>query len=134
MHYFAARGLLGLVALTLVALAAMASAAAPPPQGQVLRHIVMYKFRDNLPPAQVDQVVAAFSALPEKIDSILEFERGTNVSAEGKSQGMTHVFVVTFRDQAALEVYLKHPAHLDYVKIVQDKRDKVIVFDYWTAE
>lgn len=103
-------------------------------KGRVLRHMVLYKFKDNLPQAQIDEVVAAFSALPQQIDSILAFERGTNTSSEGKSQGLTHAFVVTFRDQQALDTYLKHPAHLDYVKIVQDKREKVVVFDYWTGE
>lgn len=103
-------------------------------KGRVLRHMVLYKFKDGLPQAQIDEVVAAFSALPQKIDSILAFERGTNTSSEGKSQGLTHAFVVTFRDQQALDTYLKHPAHLDYVKVVQDKREKVVVFDYWTGE
>lgn len=103
-------------------------------KGRVLRHIVLYKFKDNLPQAQISEVVAAFSALPTKIDTILGFERGTNISTEGKSQGLTHAFVVTFRDQQALDTYLKHPAHLEYVKIVQDKREKVVVFDYWTGE
>jgi hypothetical protein len=103
-------------------------------QGRVLRHMVLYKFKDGLPQAQIDEVVAAFSALPQKIDTILDFERGTNTSSEGKSQGLTHAFVVTFRDQQGLDTYLKHPAHLDYVKVVQDKREKVVVFDYWTGE
>jgi len=103
-------------------------------KGRVLRHMVLYQFKDNVSQAQVGEVVAAFSALPNKIDSILGFERGINISTEGKSQGLTHAFVVTFRDQQALDTYLKHPAHLDYVKIVQDKRQQVVVFDYWTAD
>jgi hypothetical protein len=99
--------------------------------GKVLRHVVLYKFKDAISPAQLQEVVDAFSALPKKIDTIIDFERGTNVSPEGKSEGFTHVFVVTFRDEAGRDAYLKHPAHDEYVKVVRDRREKVIVFDYW---
>lgn len=98
---------------------------------QVLRHVVMYKFKEGLSAGQIEEVSAAFSALPGKIDSIIGFEKGTNVSIENKSEGFTHIFVVTFRDEAGRDRYLKHPAHDDYVKVVKDRREKVIVFDYW---
>jgi hypothetical protein len=99
---------------------------------RVLRHVVMYKFKDDLTAGQLREVIAAFSALPEKIDTIIGFEAGTNTSTEGKSDGLTHVFVVTFADEKGRDTYLSHPAHLDYVKLARDKREKVIVFDYWT--
>lgn len=101
---------------------------------KLLRHIVLYKFKDQVTPAQVDEVVSTFAALKGKIDTIIGFEHGTNVSEEGKSEGFTHCFVVTFRSQADLKTYLQHPAHLDYVKVVRDRREKVVVFDYWAAE
>lgn len=101
---------------------------------QVLRHMVLYKFKDGLEPAKVHQVIDAFAGLPEKINTIIGFEHGTNVSKEGKSEGFTHCFVVTFRDEEGLATYLDHPAHQEYVQVVRDKRDKVIVFDYWTTE
>jgi hypothetical protein len=98
---------------------------------KVLRHIVMYKFKDDITPTQLQEVVTAFSGLPAKIDAIVGYEHGTNVSPEGKSEGFTHVFVVTFRDEAGRDVYLKHPAHLAYVQVVRDRREKVVVFDFW---
>ena len=103
-------------------------------QNRLLRHVVLYKFKDDVGRSQVQEVIDAFSALPKKIDAIVAFERGMNVSPEGKSQGFTHCFVVTFRNEASRDAYLKHPAHLAYVNVVKDKREKVIVFDYWTAE
>jgi hypothetical protein len=101
---------------------------------KVLRHIVLYKFKDGLTPAQVQQVVDAFGGLPKKVDTIIDYEAGTNVSAEGKSEGFTHAFVVTFKNEKDLAAYLVHPAHDAYVKVVRDKREKVIVFDYWTEK
>ena len=101
---------------------------------KVLKHLVMYKFRDDVKPADVQQVIDTFAVLPKKIDSIIGFEHGANVSEEGKSDGLTYCFVVTFRDKAGLERYLKHPAHAEYVKVVAPRREKVVVFDYWSAE
>jgi hypothetical protein len=107
--------------------------AADPP-AKVLRHVVMYKFKDSATPGQVQQVIDAFAGLPKKVDTIIGFEHGTNVSKEGKSEGFTHVFVVTFKDEAGLAAYLKHPAHDAYVQVVKDKREKVVVFDYWAEK
>jgi hypothetical protein len=98
---------------------------------KVLRHVVMYKFKDDVPAAKVQEVIDAFAGLPKKVTTIIGFEAGTNVSKEGKSEGFTHVFVVTFKNEADLAAYLMHPAHDDYVKVVKDRREKVIVFDYW---
>ena len=98
---------------------------------KVLRHIVMYKFKDDVTPAQLKEVIDAFAGLPKKIDAIIGFEHGTNVSKEGKSDGFTHVFVVTFKNEADRDAYIAHPAHDAYVKVVRDRREKVIVFDYW---
>ena len=98
---------------------------------KVLRHVVMYKFKDDQTAAQVKEVIDAFAGLPKKVDTIIGFEQGTNVSKEGKSEGFTHVFVVTFKNEADLAAYLVHPAHDAYVKVVRDRREKVIVFDYW---
>ena len=98
---------------------------------KVLRHLVMYKFKDGLPAAEVQQVIDAFAGLPKQVDAIIGFEHGPNVSQEGKSEGLTYAFQVTFRDEAGLAAYLKHPAHDAYVQVVKDRRDKVVVFDYW---
>jgi len=97
-----------------------------------LRHMVLYQFKDNLPANEVQLVIDAFAKLPSQIDTIIDFEHGANVSPEGKSQGLTHAFVVTFRDEAGRDRYLKHPAHNAYVEVVRDRRQQVVVFDYWT--
>jgi heme-degrading monooxygenase HmoA len=91
----------------------------------------MYKFQDDVTPTQLKEVIDAFAGLPKKVDTIIGFEHGTNVSKEGKSEGFTHAFVVTFKNDADLAAYLVHPAHDAYVKVVRDRREKVIVFDYW---
>ena len=125
---------LGFALATAVALAGAAPSAAADKPGKVLRHIVLYKFKDSLRPEQVQEVVDAFAALPGKIDTIERLEYGTNVSAENKSEGLTHAFVVTFRDEPARDAYIKHPAHQQYVELVRDRREKVVVFDFWAEK
>ncbi len=101
---------------------------------KVLKHIVMYKFHDTLTAAQVEEVVDAFSKMTKQIDTVIGYEHGTNVSQEMKSEGFTHVFVVTFQDEAGRAIYLKHAAHDTYVLIAKERREKVIVLDYWTTK
>jgi hypothetical protein len=109
------------------------AATAADTSSKVLRHVVMYKFRDDATPAQVQKVIDTFAGLPKQVDTIVGFEHGPNVSQEGKSEGFTHCFVVTFRDEAGLKKYIDHPAHAAYVEVVKPVREKVIVFDYWHA-
>lgn len=101
---------------------------------KVLKHIVMYKFHDTLTAAEVEEVVDAFGKMTKQIDTVIGYEHGTNVSQEMKSEGFTHVFIVTFPNEAGRAAYLKHAAHDTYVAVVKGRREKVIVLDYWTAK
>lgn len=99
---------------------------------RLLRHVVLFKFKSTAGKDKIAQVVKAFKALPSKIEAIHDFEAGTDVSVENKSKGFTHGFVVTFRNEADRAIYLPHPAHQDFVKLVGPVLEDVIVFDYWT--
>lgn len=123
---------LGAMTLAAVAMAfTWSSSARANKEEKVLRHLVLYKFKEEVTPAQLQEVIDAFSALPGKIDTIIDFEHGPNNSPEGKSDGLTYAFVVTFKDEAGRATYLTHPAHDEYVKVVKDRREKVVVFDYF---
>jgi hypothetical protein len=123
-----------LVALLFTTVLAVSLMAADKPQKpeKVLRHVVLFKFKDTSKPADVKQVIDAFSALPGKIDAIADFEWGTDVGVENLSQGFTHCFFVTFKDAKARDAYLPHPAHDDFKKIAGPHIDKVLVVDYFT--
>jgi hypothetical protein len=103
------------------------TAAAP-----VLRHVVLFKFKEGTTAEQVRQIEQAFCALPGKIDAIRDFEWGTDVSVENRQEGFTHCFVVTFRDETARGEYIPHPAHKDFGQLLGPYLDKVLVIDYWT--
>ncbi len=100
--------------------------------GKVLRHMVMFKFNDGLEQEKIDEVVKEFAALKDQIETIVDYEQGTNISEENLSQGFTHCFLVTFKDVAGRDAYLPHPAHKKFVEFIGGKIDKVLVVDYWT--
>ena len=99
-----------------------------------LRHVVLFKFKDTSTPEDVARIVAGFRGLPAKIKDIAGFEWGTDVSPEGKAQGFTHCFLVTFATAADRDAYLPHPAHKEFVALVGPHVDKVCVVDYWTQD
>jgi len=98
--------------------------------GGEFRHVVMFKFKDSATPEQVAAVEKAFGELPSKIDTITAYEWGTSESVEGKNDGLTHCFFVTFKDKAGLETYIPHPAHVAFKEILIPILDKALVFDY----
>lgn len=102
-----------------------------PEPDSLLRHVVLFKFKDSSTPEQVRQVEEAFSALPGQIDEIYGYEWGTNVSPENLAQGYTHCFLVSFRSDADRDAYLPHPAHKAFGEVLGPHLDKVLVVDFW---
>jgi hypothetical protein len=99
---------------------------------KMLRHVVLFKFKDGTSPADVKKVEDAFSELPSQIKEIAGYEFGTNNSPENLNQGFTHCFFVSFKSEQDRSVYLPHPAHQAFVEVLKPHLDKVLVIDYWT--
>lgn len=110
------------------------SRAQSPGTGKVLRHVVLFKFKDGADPAGIKKVEEAFRALPAKIKEIQSLEWGKNNSPENLNQGFTHCFFVTFKSEADRAVYLPHPDHKEFGKILGPYLDKVLVVDYWAEK
>lgn len=121
---------LALVGLALLGVAWMNLQAEPAKQ-PLLRHVVMFKFKKDATADQIDTVVKAFGDLPKQIDSIVDYEWGTNNSPEKLDKGFTHLFLVTFKDEAGREKYLPHPAHQAFVEKLKPILEEPMVIDYW---
>lgn len=100
----------------------------------VLRHVVLFSFKENTSDQDVDKIVEAFSALPDKISQIKDYEWGLNNSPEGLNDGLTHCFLVTFASEEDRAIYLPHPEHQAFVKILRPHLEKAVVVDYWANE
>lgn len=98
---------------------------------KMLRHVVLFKFKDGTTDAEVKKVENAFRALPSQIKQIKGFEWGTNNSPENLNQGFTHSFFLSFNREADRAIYLPHPAHKAFGEVLKPYLDKVLVIDYW---
>ncbi len=97
----------------------------------LLRHVVMFGWKDGTDTNQINKIVDAFKTLPSKISLIKSFEWGLNNSPEGLNGGLTHCFLIAFASEADRDAYLIHPAHKDFSANLQPRPDKVTVLDYW---
>lgn len=101
---------------------------------KILRHVVLFSFKEGSSDADIKAVTDAFNALPHKIPQIKKYEWGTNNSPENLNQGFTHCFLLTFVSEADRAIYLPHPDHVAFGNILKPVLDKVLVIDYWASE
>ena len=101
---------------------------------KMLRHVVLFKFKETATPEQIKQVEDAFKALPSAIKEIKDFEWGTNNSPEHLNQGLTHCFFLSFESEKDRDAYLPHPAHKKFGELLKPWLDKVVVVDYWSKD
>ncbi|MEM7453156.1 MAG: GDSL-type esterase/lipase family protein [Planctomycetota bacterium] len=100
----------------------------------VLRHVVLFQFKDDVSDDDIEVIVSEFGKLKDRIDTIKGYEHGTDISPENLSQGFTHCFMVTFEDEAGRDEYLPHPAHMEFVQLLDGKIENVCVVDFWSGE
>jgi hypothetical protein len=120
--------------LTFITLATIMSNGQSTKEAKVLRHVVLFKFKDASSAADVKKVEEAFAALPDKLPQIKSYEWGKNNSPEGLNQGLTHCFILTFSSEKDRDDYLVHPDHKAFGKILGPHLDKVTVVDFWTEK
>lgn len=95
----------------------------------MIEHIVLLKPKVDVDPAAIAALWAGLGGLTTSIPGIHSLAVGENISPEGKDQGFTLGFVMTFTDASALERYLPHPEHIAVIPLVQAVADDVLVFD-----
>lgn len=95
-----------------------------------VRHLVLFKFKNDAPQESVEKIEKAFVELKNQIDLIESIEWGTNVSPEGINQGFTHCFFITFNSEKDRDAYLPHPDHKAFGRLLEPFLEKVLVVDY----
>jgi len=117
-----------------VVLWSQAKAAETAKDKAMLRHVVLFKFKETASPAEIKKIEEEFLALRSKIDTVADLEWGTNNSPEGLAKGYTHCFLVTFADEKGRQAYLPHAAHTAFVEILKPQLEEVLVIDYWAKK
>jgi hypothetical protein len=77
----------------------------------MIRHVVLVKFRADVPAGEREAIYDGLRALVGKIDGLINASFGPNVSPEGLSKGFNDGFMMDLRDAAARDRYLADPAH-----------------------
>tara|TARA_R110002050_G_scaffold1281_1_gene9144 strand:+ start:31219 stop:31635 length:417 start_codon:yes stop_codon:yes gene_type:complete len=98
----------------------------------LLRHVVLFKFKDNTPKEKIKEIEMAFHELQLKIPQIYNYEWGLNNSPENLNKGLTHCFFLTFKSEADRAIYLPHPDHKAFGALLTPYLDDVLVVDYWS--
>ena len=97
----------------------------------LLRHVVIFKFKDSSSSEDVEKVANTFADLYGKVPQIAAFEWGINMSQEHLDQGFTHCFILSFKSEKDATDYQQHQAHKDFQTVLKPHMDKVFVVDYW---
>src|SRR5215212_1640437 len=95
-----------------------------------VQHIALLQFKSGSGNLVIQTVIDELRRLTQVIPGIVDFSIGTNNSPEGLAGGLTHGFVMTFRDAAARDAYLPHPEHEKFKTLVLPYIEKVVVFGY----
>ncbi|XP_004968840.1 stress-response A/B barrel domain-containing protein HS1 [Setaria italica] len=96
----------------------------------VVKHIVLARFKEEVTPERLDQLIQGYAALVDAVPSMKSFHWGTNVSIENTHEGFTHVFESTFESTEGIKEYVKHPAHVEYANEFLSVSEKILIIDY----
>jgi len=98
---------------------------------KMLRHVVIFKFKDSSSPSDIQKVADTFYALKKSVPQIKDMEWGINNSPENFNQGFTHCFMLSYKSEQDLANYQEHPAHKAFQEVLKPHMEKVFVVDYW---
>ena len=94
----------------------------------MIRHVVLWAFKEAVAPGERDAIVAAVRALRTMVPSLRSLEVGENISP-ARAQGYTHVLLETFDDRDGLAAYASHPAHVPILARLRDAVSQLIAVD-----
>ena len=94
----------------------------------VLRHVVLWSFKDDIPASERQALVEAIRGLKATVPELRTLEVGENISP-ARAQGYTHVLLETFDDRAALAAYAAHPDHLPVLARLREAVSQLVAVD-----
>lgn len=94
----------------------------------MITHVVLFKFKPETTPAEIEQLTEGLGALPQQIEEIREFRFGTDVVRSERSYDLG--LVSSFEDLDALQSYQIHPDHQKVVALVKVIASSVVAVDF----
>ncbi|KAL9240221.1 hypothetical protein vseg_014466 [Gypsophila vaccaria] len=99
-------------------------------QGGVVKHVLLAKFKEEVSPDKIEQLINGYASLVNHIPVMKSFHWGTDVSIENLHQGFTHVFESTFESTEAIAEYISHDKHVEFANLFLPHLENVLVIDY----
>ena len=94
----------------------------------MIKHIVMWKFMDDVVEADTLEMKRLLESLKGVVPSLLQIEVGMDVVGMDASKDM--VLTTLFNSLSDLQAYADHPAHLKVVEFVKPLVCERAVVDY----
>lgn len=94
----------------------------------MITHLVLFKFKPETTPDQVQQLVEGLGGLPQLIEEIREFRFGVDVLRTERSYDLG--LIASFEDLEALQRYQVHPEHQKVVAHVKTIAASVVAVDF----
>ncbi|SFV69862.1 Stress responsive alpha-beta barrel domain protein Dabb [hydrothermal vent metagenome] len=94
----------------------------------MLKHIVMFKFKDENKKENLIKTKKMLEALLNKVPTLKSMEVGINISQESRAMDLS--LYSEFEDEEGLELYANHPEHLKVVEFIKSVAIASKVSDY----
>ena len=103
----------------------------------MLTHVVLFRPKPGITPADTDALVAAIERAAREIPAVRRFEVGRRTAnapayLAGAPPDFPYVAMVWVDDRAALDTYLAHPAHQALGAAFNAALGAALVFDFDT--
>ena len=95
----------------------------------MLKHIVMWKLKEENKSENAQKIKAMLEALPGIIPQIKSLAVGIDIGADAAGS-YDACLITTFDDTAALEIYQNHPEHKKVAAFVATVRENRAVVDF----
>lgn len=94
-----------------------------------LRHIVCFKFKGATTAELKEQFIREGQQLQSAISDLnFKVELTTSITTD-RTKGYTHFLYSEFRNEADLQKYAQHPAHVNFVGKFKEHFEDVMAFD-----
>ncbi|MBN2282169.1 MAG: Dabb family protein [Candidatus Marinimicrobia bacterium] len=94
----------------------------------MIKHIVMWKLKDENKAENASEMVARLAVLKNKIEEIKHIEAGVNINPAEVAYDVA--LYSEFENEVSLSNYQNHEAHQEVVKFIRSVTTSRVVVDY----
>ena len=103
----------------------------------MLRHIVLYKFKGNIPEENIIKVFKKLAELKNLVPGIDQLQWGPYQSTTNKNQGYNYGLTVDLIDDTVFQTYSPHPLHMEVreeMKTMLEGPEPLLMFDFMLSK